>query len=72
MDYKDFNMNFGIKLKYYRLLKKLTQEQLAEKIEVDSHYISDVERGTRNITLKTLFKLSFALDVEAYKLFYFD
>lgn len=72
MNYNDFCIKFGIRLKYYRLLKGLTQEQMAELLNVDAHYISDIERGTRNITFKTLFRIADALDVEIYKLFKFD
>ncbi|MFM9745126.1 helix-turn-helix domain-containing protein, partial [Streptomyces brasiliscabiei] len=31
-------------------------------------YISDIERGVRNPSLKTIEKIAKALDVEAYKL----
>ena len=72
MDYDEFNSKFGTKLKYYRLLNGLTQEDLSEKLDVDAHYISDIERGTRNITMKTFHKIAVALGVEPYKLFYFD
>lgn len=54
MEYKDLCVNFGNKLKYYRLMQGYTQEKFAEKLGVDSHYISDIECGTRNITFKTL------------------
>ncbi len=38
---------FGKNVKYYRFLKKLTQEQLAEKIDIDITSISDIECGAR-------------------------
>ena len=47
-------------------------EKLAEKLGVDSHYISDIECGTRNITFKTLYKIMTAIEVEPNKLFTFD
>ena len=71
MDYNDFCKKFGVKLKYYRLMKDLTQEELAEILNVDPHYISDIECGRRNITFKTLFKLSQALNIDIYKIFQF-
>ena len=37
MNYTDFCKNFGIKLKYYRLMRNLTQEEFAEKIDVDEN-----------------------------------
>ncbi len=72
MNYYDLCKNFGNKLKYYRLMRGYTQEILAEKLGVDAHYISDIECGTRNITFKTLFRITSALDIEPYKLFKFD
>mgnify|MGYP003291181603 CR=1 FL=1 len=53
----DLKTNFGIKLKYLRLKKGFTQEQLAEKLVVASHYISDIECGRRNITIETVEKI---------------
>ena len=72
MDYKSLSKRFGNRLKYYRLMQGYTQEKLAEKLGVDSHYVSDIECGTRNITFKTLWKLMTALEVEPSKLFTFD
>lgn len=72
MDYKSLSKKFGNRLKYYRLMQGYTQEKLAEKLGVDSHYVSDIECGTRNITFKTLWKLMTALEVEPSKLFAFD
>ena len=72
MDYKSLSKKFGNRLKYYRLMQGYTQEKLAEKLGVDSHYVSDIECGTRNITVKTLWKLMTALEVETSKLFTFD
>lgn len=72
MDDLTLRKNFGNKLKYYRLMRGYTQEKLAEKLGIDAHYISDVECGLRNITFKTLSKLTTALEIEPFKLFVFD
>lgn len=52
-----------------RKKRKLSQEKLAELSNLHQTYISDVERGVRNPSLKTIEKIANALDVEAYKLF---
>lgn len=70
--YNNFLSKFGIKLKYLRLMNNLTQEQLAERLKVDAHYLSDIERGKRNISLKTVYKIATALGVDPEKLFNFS
>lgn len=41
-----------------RILNRLTQEQLAEKIDVSSVFISQLETGVRKPSLETLYKIS--------------
>ena len=56
-------LSFGFRLKRLRESRGLTQEQLAEKASLDRTYVSDVERGSRNIGLKNIVKLAGALAV---------
>lgn len=53
----------GMRLKQARIDKKLTQEDLAEKLDVSVAYISRVERGTTQINLKRLAEICNALEV---------
>lgn len=53
----------GVRLKQARLNKKITQEQLAEKLDVSVTYISRIERGSTNINLKRLSEICDLLDV---------
>lgn len=39
---------FKNNLRHYRKLKKITQKELAEKVNVTSDYIYMIEKGTRN------------------------
>lgn len=58
-------------LKKIRTLKGMTQQQLAEKVDCKSQYISDIERGIRNINSiqwGTLDKICKALDCTIYDL----
>jgi transcriptional regulator with XRE-family HTH domain len=55
---------FGKTLKQIRTERRLSQEKLAELCELDRTYISLLERGLRQPTLSTLFKLSEALEIE--------
>ncbi len=59
----------GLKISYYRKLKGLTQEQLAEMIDKNLAFIGAVEAPNvnRTISLDTLFDISVALDVPPYK-----
>jgi len=72
MKYDDVAKKFGIRLKYYRNLRNLTQENLSVLLNSDVRYISDVERGKRNITLKTICKFAEVLNTSAHSLFNFD
>ncbi len=54
---------FGKVLREYREKAALSQEKLAFEAEVDRTYISLLERGLRQPTLETLFKLAAVLGV---------
>jgi len=58
-------------IKKYRKINNLTQEELAEKTDLSSSYIKQIEssRDFKNITLNTLFKIAKALNVETKDLF---
>ena len=51
-------------IKYYRIKKNLTQEDLAEKVNLTSKYISDLERGVFNVSLKKLEQIANVLNIE--------
>jgi transcriptional regulator with XRE-family HTH domain len=59
---------FGTVLRELREKKKLSQEKLAEFCDLDRTYISLLERGLRQPTLTTLFKLSDALNIKPSEL----
>ena len=60
---KEINIQIGEQVRIAREQAKLTQEVLAEKVEVSPQYISDLERGVVGIALPTLKKLCCALGV---------
>ena len=53
----------GDRLKEARMNKKLTQEDLAEKLGVSVPYVSRIERGSTAINLKRLAEICNILDV---------
>ena len=52
---------FGRNVRKRRELKELTQETLAEKAELDRTYISDIERGARNVSMLSITRIAKAL-----------
>lgn len=67
-------LQLGLKIAYYRKLKGLTQEQLAEKIERTPAFIGHIEAPniSKAISLDTLFDIANALDIPAYKFLMFE
>ena len=53
----------GANVRTFRKKAGLSQERLAEKAELHPVYISQVERGTKAVSVEALWKLSRALKV---------
>ena len=62
---KEINIQIGEQVRIAREQAKLTQEILAERIDVSPQYISDLERGVVGIALPTLKKLCTSLGVSS-------
>jgi transcriptional regulator with XRE-family HTH domain len=60
---------FGKSLKAWRTRRGLSQEQLAEKAGLHRTYISDLERGARNISLESMEKLALGLEINLAEFF---
>ena len=58
----------GENVRHYRKFKGMTQEQLALEAEMERSYVSDLERGTRNPSVRALGRLAQALEVEPHQL----
>lgn len=63
MNYLDLNIHLGLKIKQCRNNHKITQEQLAEIIDISQSYLGQIERGVRGINLENLTKIANALNV---------
>lgn len=72
--YESEYMQIGLKIAYYRKLRGLTQEQLAERIKKTPAYIGHIEAPNiiKTVSLDTLFDIAIVLDVPAYKFLMFD
>lgn len=56
----------------HRKIKNISQEKLAEMVDLSREYITRVENGQKNISLKKLFAIADALDVGFNKLTDFE
>ena len=54
----------GDKVKILRLEKDITIEYLANISDVDRNYISDIEKGKRNVSVEILEKIVVALETD--------
>ncbi len=59
----------GKNIKKLRMIKHLTQQQLAEKIYLSTDFVSLIERGERAPSFESLQKIADVLDVKVAKLF---
>ena len=60
----DLQRRFGERLRAERVARKLSQEALADVLGVHRTYIGGLERGERNVTLRTVERLAERLGVE--------
>ncbi len=65
----DFKSSFGDAVKKTRSELGISQEELAGRAGLHRTYVSDVERGRRNISLENIEKLSTALQLTTSNLF---
>lgn len=70
-DSKLFIVEIGKRIKILRKKLNLTQFDLAVRADLEENAIQRIETGRVNSTVKTLLKISNALDVEFYELFIF-
>lgn len=57
-------------IRMQRLEKELSQEQLAERCDMDQTYLSQIERAKRQPSLKALRKIARALELDLSQLFH--
>ncbi|MCC6582244.1 MAG: helix-turn-helix transcriptional regulator [Chitinophagales bacterium] len=67
----DIKAKVGQRIKELRLLKKISQETLANIAEIDRTYMTSVEKGKRNIAVVNLEKIITALGID-YPTFFND
>jgi transcriptional regulator with XRE-family HTH domain len=65
----DIRERFGFAVKARREELGLTQEDLAEKAGIHRTYLSDIERGSRNVSLVNIERVAAALTLPISELF---
>ena len=66
---QQFLTAFGQRLAKIRKQKGVTQEKLAEVVDVHRTYIGFIEQGKRNPSIGNIYKIAVALKVDIKKLF---
>ena len=61
MDYDAMAVGLGRAIKADRIRRGLSQEKFADRAKIHRTYVSDVERGERNISFRNLLRISSAL-----------
>lgn len=59
---------FGKNVRKERESRELTQEELAEKADLDRTYVSDIERGTRNPGIRNVARIAAAFGITVSRL----
>ena len=59
----DIDGHFGEVLRVQRKIRKITQKELAVKVELDKTYISMLERGVRKPSLEVAINIANTLEI---------
>lgn len=67
--YKEKYKRLGLNISYYRKLRGLSQEKLAERVDISRTHMSRIETAECSVSLDVIFALADALQIEPCKLF---
>lgn len=62
---KDYNLMVGLRIREIRESMRLSREKFSEKCDISTSFLSDVERGKKSLTAKTIFKICAACNISA-------
>jgi len=69
MENEDFLVRFGKRIRHLRNAKGISQEALGLEVDLEQTYISDIERGVRNVGVRSVHAIATALGVTMAELF---
>lgn len=64
----DITKELGLRIRYYRKEQHMTQERLAEICNLHPTYIGQLERGEKNATVESVYRIAKGLDIPISKL----
>lgn len=64
----DLNNVIAMNIRAFRKHHKLTQKELAERVDITRCHLNDIEHSRKNVSLQTLEQIAKKLDVEPYQL----
>lgn len=65
----DIQKAFGQAIRKFRTNKGISQEKFANMCNLHRTYISDIERGQRNVSLENIDKMAIALSINISDIF---
>ncbi len=68
MSTENITVRFGQRLRTLRKQKGWTQVQMADALGIDRSYISDMERGKKNVCLPTMEVIALGFEISLAKL----
>ncbi len=68
----DIKQKLGARIKDLRIKQGFSQEELASKCHLHRTYISDIERGERNVSIENVERIANALDIDPSELLKFQ
>ncbi len=69
---KDLKIRLGQRVKFFRKKRSLSQEQLAEMINMETKSLSRIESGHNYPMYENLVLISSALEIEPWQLYFTD
>lgn len=69
MDFSEFYKKLGLRIKFLREQRHLTQDKLSEKAGISLDYLGKIEVGINKPGLVALLKLAYGLDISMEELF---
>lgn len=68
-NYLESYKKLGLNIAFYRKLRGLSQEKLAERVDISRTHMSRIETADCAVSLDVVFALADALGVDTWKLF---